>query len=61
MAAFCRPFTTAAIRYFDRADADHAHRWVAREDLAASRQDQPGRGHRPGPAVRPTRGPGAHG
>jgi hypothetical protein len=34
MAAFCRPFTTAAIRYFDRADADHAHRWVAAE-LAA--------------------------
>jgi hypothetical protein len=35
MAAFCRPFTTAAIRYFDRADADDAHRWVAEADVAA--------------------------
>jgi hypothetical protein len=30
MAAFCRPFTTATIRYFDRAHADDARRWVAR-------------------------------
>ena len=28
MAGFCRPFTTATIRYFDRAQADEARRWL---------------------------------
>jgi len=28
MATFCRPFTTATIRYFDRAQADDARRWL---------------------------------
>jgi hypothetical protein len=28
MAAFCRPFTTAAIRYFDHADVAKARQWL---------------------------------
>jgi hypothetical protein len=28
MAAFCRPFTTARIHYFDESQADEAFRWV---------------------------------
>lgn len=28
MAAFCKPFTTAKIRYFDRDQADEARLWV---------------------------------
>lgn len=28
MAAFCRPFTTAAIRYFERDRADEARSWI---------------------------------
>jgi hypothetical protein len=28
MAVFCKPFTRAAIRYFDEAKADEAVRWV---------------------------------
>jgi len=28
MATFCRPFTTATIRYFDRAQADEARKWL---------------------------------
>lgn len=28
MARFCRPFTTAKIRYFDRADATTAREWL---------------------------------
>jgi stage II sporulation SpoAA-like protein len=28
MAVFCRPFTTAQIRYFDRAKADLAEAWI---------------------------------
>ena len=28
MATFCRPFTTATIRYFDRAQAEDARRWL---------------------------------
>jgi hypothetical protein len=28
MAAFCKPFTSAAIRYFDREQADEARQWV---------------------------------
>jgi hypothetical protein len=30
MAMFCRPFTRAAIRYFDRADASKARQWLDR-------------------------------
>jgi hypothetical protein len=29
MAAFCKPFTTAKIRYFDRDQADEARLWLA--------------------------------
>jgi hypothetical protein len=28
MATFCRPFTTAAIRYFDHSEVDEAHKWI---------------------------------
>jgi hypothetical protein len=28
MAAFCEPFTKATIRYFDRADAAEAPKWL---------------------------------
>ena len=29
MATFCKPFTNAAIRYFDHADAADARKWLA--------------------------------
>jgi len=29
MALFCRPFTTAKVRYFDRSHVDEARRWIA--------------------------------
>ena len=28
MAVFCKPFTTANIRYFDREEADQAEEWI---------------------------------
>jgi hypothetical protein len=28
MATFCKPFTTATIRYFDRANAAEARKWL---------------------------------
>ena len=28
MAVFCKPFTTAAIRYFDESQYDEANRWI---------------------------------
>ncbi|MCA9042035.1 MAG: STAS/SEC14 domain-containing protein [Planctomycetaceae bacterium] len=28
MALFCRPFTTASIKYFDKADLDAARTWI---------------------------------
>jgi len=28
MAAFCKPFTTAEVRYFDRSDAERGQRWL---------------------------------
>jgi hypothetical protein len=28
MAKFCKPFTTAAIRYFDVAQAEEANAWI---------------------------------
>lgn len=33
MAVFCRPFTTAKMKYFDISELDDARRWIA-EDLA---------------------------
>jgi hypothetical protein len=32
MAVFCKPFTTATIRYFDRSEVDQAEAWI-RADL----------------------------
>jgi hypothetical protein len=29
MATFCKPFTTAEVRYFDRAQVDDAREWIA--------------------------------
>ncbi len=29
MAKFCRPFTWAKIRYFDKTESEEAHRWIA--------------------------------
>lgn len=29
MAGFCKPFTSAQVRYFDQSDADEAHDWIA--------------------------------
>ena len=37
MAAFCRPFTTAQIRYFDFQEWDEAHEWI-RADIPAEVQ-----------------------
>jgi len=31
MAVFCKPFTTAKIQYFDRAQIDEAREWLAAE------------------------------
>jgi hypothetical protein len=28
MSVFCRPFTSARVRYFDRSQLDQAHRWA---------------------------------
>jgi len=37
MATFCKPFTTATIRYFDRGDAAEARKWLGEaEPLAVS-------------------------
>ena len=40
MTAFCRPFTTARIRYFDRNDLDAARAWVG-EGLPAMAHEVP--------------------
>lgn len=29
MATFCRPFTTAQVKYFDRSDLEQARHWIA--------------------------------
>lgn len=29
MSAFCKPFTTAQVRYFDDAEIQQAHEWIA--------------------------------
>jgi hypothetical protein len=31
MATFCKPFTTAEVRYFDRSEAEAGRRWVRKE------------------------------
>jgi hypothetical protein len=31
MAAFCKPFTRAKVRYFDRSDMDKATEWIHEE------------------------------
>jgi hypothetical protein len=36
MAAFCRPFTTARVVYFDHAQMQEARQWLAQEDYRAS-------------------------
>jgi hypothetical protein len=37
MATFCKPFTKAAIRYFEHADAAEARKWLGEaEPLAVS-------------------------
>jgi SpoIIAA-like len=41
MAVFCRPFTTAQIRYFDRSDADQAEAWID-ADLPVTQASRPG-------------------
>ena len=33
MSVFCRPFTTAKIRYFDRSNADKAYEWLEDDTL----------------------------
>jgi SpoIIAA-like len=35
MEAFCKPFTTATIRYFDRSEADKAEAWIHADLLVA--------------------------
>ncbi len=32
MAVFCKPFTTAKIRYFDQGEADQAQEWLVSEE-----------------------------
>ena len=36
MATFCKPFTTATIRYFDHADAAAARQWLEQSQPAAT-------------------------
>ncbi|HVC93607.1 MAG TPA: STAS/SEC14 domain-containing protein [Pirellulales bacterium] len=36
MAVFCKPFSTATIRYFDRSEAEQADAWIQAELPAAS-------------------------
>lgn len=40
MATFCKPFTTATIRYFDRADGDVARTWLAAENGDGAKHDE---------------------
>ena len=35
MATFCKPFTTATIRYFDRSEAEQAETWIHADLLVA--------------------------
>ncbi len=43
MSVFCKPFTTASIRYFDHADLDQARSWVY-EGLEVSEEEATGSG-----------------
>jgi hypothetical protein len=36
MAEFCKPFTTAQVRYFDRSDAEQARAWIEASARAES-------------------------
>ncbi|MFW6258487.1 MAG: STAS/SEC14 domain-containing protein, partial [Halochromatium sp.] len=29
MSAFCKPFTTAEVKYFDKSEEDHARQWIS--------------------------------
>ena len=40
MAAFCKPFTTASIRYFDLSELDAAKVWIEEEGSATEDEDQ---------------------
>lgn len=35
MAMFCKPFTSAEIRYFDQSEADEARSWITKESVAS--------------------------
>ena len=35
MAVFCKPFTSATVRYFDRSEADQAEAWIHADHLVA--------------------------
>jgi hypothetical protein len=37
MAVFCKPFTTATIRYFDRSEVEQAEAWIRADLMAAQR------------------------
>ncbi len=37
MSAFCRPFTSAKIQYFDRKDIGQAHTWLGVEQYSESK------------------------
>jgi len=37
MAVFCKPFTTAAIRYFDRSEVEQAEAWIRADLMVAQR------------------------
>lgn len=37
MSAFCRPFTTAKVRYFDFDQVEAARKWIGEEQAAASK------------------------
>lgn len=41
MAKFCQPFTSAEIRYFDRAQAAEARHWIAETEQPMQRADRP--------------------
>jgi hypothetical protein len=40
MATFCKPFTTATIRYFDRTEAEQAAEWIHADLLVAQAIDR---------------------
>ncbi len=35
MTVFCKPFTTAGVRYFGKDHADQARQWISRHEVAA--------------------------